>query len=84
MESGDEDDFVLKDGDYSEAEAARVIPRKQEEDAVDLSVGTTFDRMSKEDLSEHAKTGWITYFEDESKLKSCTVQAALLICLRQV
>lgn len=76
MESGDEDDFVLEDGDYSDAEAASESSASDasdpeetsdEEDAVDLSVGTPFDRMSKEDLSEHAKTGWTTYFEAESK-----------------
>ncbi|KAI9991267.1 hypothetical protein PInf_018903 [Phytophthora infestans] len=74
MSSGDEDEYGIDDdgddmsdiddtSDGSEDEGEEVT--SDEEDAVDLSVGTPFDKMSKEELSEHAKTGWTAYFEDE-------------------
>ncbi|KAI9980528.1 hypothetical protein PInf_030165 [Phytophthora infestans] len=74
MSSGDEDEYGFDDdrddmsdiddtSDGSEDEGEEVT--SDEEDAVGLSVGTPFDKMSKEKLSEHAKTGWTAYFEDE-------------------
>ncbi|ETO58707.1 hypothetical protein F444_22915 [Phytophthora nicotianae P1976] len=39
---------------------------RDEEDAVDLSAGTPFDKLTKEQLRESAQTGWTTYFEADS------------------
>ncbi|ETP48238.1 hypothetical protein F442_05988, partial [Phytophthora nicotianae P10297] len=70
MTSGDEDDYAVDDdGAVSDIEASSEISSSEdeetsdEEDAVDLSAGTPFDKMTKEQLSEHAKTGWTTFFE---------------------
>ncbi|ETI33901.1 hypothetical protein F443_19472 [Phytophthora nicotianae P1569] len=71
LSSGDEDDFQVDEGDESDVEGTRESSAddeeentSNEEDAVDRSAGTPFDQMSKDQLSEHAKTGWATYFED--------------------
>ncbi|KAI9985042.1 hypothetical protein PInf_004350 [Phytophthora infestans] len=71
LSSGDEDDFQVDEGDESDIEGTSETSAGEEEentsneeDAVDLSAGTPFDQMNKDQLSEHAKTGWTTYFED--------------------
>ncbi|KAI9989437.1 hypothetical protein PInf_019720 [Phytophthora infestans] len=73
LSSGDEDDFQVDEGDESDIEGTSETSAGEEEentsdeeDAVDLSAGTPFDQMNKDQLSEHAKTGWTTYFEDSS------------------
>ncbi|KAI9986654.1 hypothetical protein PInf_025609 [Phytophthora infestans] len=73
--SGDEDDFQVDEGDESDIEGTietfageEEENTSDEEDAVDLSAGTPFDQMNKDQLSEHAKTGWTTYFEDSSAI----------------
>ncbi|KAI9994294.1 hypothetical protein PInf_010897 [Phytophthora infestans] len=71
LSSGDEDDFQVDEGDESDIEGTSETSAGEEEeitsdeeDAVDLSAGTPFDQMNKDQLSEHAQTGWTTYFED--------------------
>ncbi|KAG1702108.1 hypothetical protein DVH05_009900 [Phytophthora capsici] len=71
LSSGDEADFQVDEGDESDIEGTSETSAGEEEentsdeeDAVGLSAGTPFDQMNKDRLSEHAKTGWTTYFED--------------------
>ncbi|KAE9105260.1 hypothetical protein PF010_g13090 [Phytophthora fragariae] len=73
MDSGDDDDYRVKEDDgesdvegTSESPASEGEATSDEEDAVDLSAWTPFDKMTKDQLSEHAKTGWTTYFEQDS------------------
>ncbi|KAG3110255.1 hypothetical protein PI125_g10180 [Phytophthora idaei] len=64
MESGDEDEFFVDDDEESDVEAASEDWASEdesttdEEDAVDLSAGTPFDRITREQLSNHAMRGW--------------------------
>ncbi|KAG1710537.1 hypothetical protein DVH05_013263 [Phytophthora capsici] len=78
MDSGDEDDDYCVDDDEGESEvedtsgsyASEDKSTSDEEDAVDLSAGTPFDKLTKEQLSESAQTGWTTYFEADSAYRS--------------
>ncbi|ETP46898.1 hypothetical protein F442_06937 [Phytophthora nicotianae P10297] len=74
LSSGDESEFFVDDDEDIDIEANSDVSEddeesdatSDEEDPTDLSVGTPFDSMSKEELSSHAKTGWTTYLEAES------------------
>ncbi|KAG1701911.1 hypothetical protein DVH05_010402 [Phytophthora capsici] len=74
MISGDEDDYGLDDDDESEAEGICDDAEDEdneatsdEKDPVELSVGTSFHKISKEQLSDHAKSGWATYFDEDCR-----------------
>ncbi|OWZ19009.1 Heat shock protein70 [Phytophthora megakarya] len=69
MDSGDDDDDyrVEVDEEESDVEATRKAEEtSDEEDACDLSAGTPFNKMTKEQVSDQARTGWTTYYEDTS------------------
>ncbi|KUF84355.1 hypothetical protein AM587_10001447 [Phytophthora nicotianae] len=74
LSSGDESEFFVDDDEDIDIEANSDVSEddeesdatSDEEDPTDLSVGTPFDSMSKEELSSHANTGWTTYLEMES------------------
>lgn len=46
-----------------------------------LSAVTPFDLMSKAELSEYAKTGWMTYFEVENKYYSVLYRVVVRLIL---
>ncbi|KAL3665532.1 hypothetical protein V7S43_009567 [Phytophthora oleae] len=76
LSSGDEDH--IDDDDNSDDETASDRSDEEEDttdevDADDLTEGTPFNQMTPEQFSEHAKSGWTTYFEDSCTF-ACIVQ----------
>ncbi|GMF15188.1 unnamed protein product [Phytophthora fragariaefolia] len=73
MDSGNNDDLRVDEDDVeydvegtSESSSSEDEATSDEEDAVNLSAGTPFDKMTKDQLSEHAKTGWTACFAQDN------------------